>query len=104
MSVFVFAFFCFFINHRVKRYLGPVLLHFLKDAFSVRGVGAGSMGSYYYLMISEASSVARAHVAALGGNTLLMYRYKSKSNCKLFVCFTPCVFLPLCLTTPKVCR
>lgn len=59
---------------RVKRYLGPVLLHFLKDAFSVRGVVNGSMSSFYYLMISEASSVARAHVAALGGNALLFYR------------------------------
>ncbi len=59
----------------MKRYLGPVLLHFLKDAFSVRGVVNGSsMSSFYYLMISEASSVARAHVAALGGNALLFYR------------------------------
>jgi hypothetical protein len=32
------------------------------------------MGSYCYLMISEAGAVARAHVAALGGNALLCYR------------------------------
>lgn len=60
--------------YRVKRYLGPVLLHFLKDAFSVRGVVGGGMSSFYYLLMSEASAVARAHVAALGGNALLFYR------------------------------
>jgi len=121
---------------RLKRYLGPVLLHFLKDAFTGRGVVgessdmilhydegdddndddkdddddddddgraelsspipvhmschvistvpcgiyftyvySGSSGSFYYNMISEANAVARAHVAALGGNALLCYRY-----------------------------
>lgn len=58
----------------MKRYLGPVLLHFLKDAFTARGLAAGTVGSFYYLMISEAGAVARAHVAALGGNALLCYR------------------------------
>ena len=36
---------------------------------------AGNMGSFCYLMMSEASAVARAHVAALGGNALLCYRF-----------------------------
>jgi len=134
--------------NRLKRYLGPVLLHFLKDAFTVRGVVgessdlilhddegdddndddkddedddddddddgraelsspipvymschvmschvistvpcgiyftyvySGSSGSFYYNMISEANAVARAHVAALGGNALLCYRYPGGS-------------------------
>lgn len=87
--------------HRVKKYLGPILLHFLKDSFTMRGPtgtedstvrcflcfyfhtvrwqwrfsgGGGSMGSFYYLMISEANAVARAHVAALGGNALICYK------------------------------
>lgn len=124
---------------RLKRYLGPVLLHFLKDAFTGRGVVgessdmtlhndegddnkdedddgddgrggwraelscpipvhmschvistlrhllhilyaySGSSGSFYYNMISEANAVARAHVAALGGNALLCYRYPGGS-------------------------
>jgi hypothetical protein len=34
--------FCLFralpaVAHRVKKYLGPILLHFLKDSFAVRG-------------------------------------------------------------------
>jgi len=66
--------------------LGPVLLHFLKDAFSVRGgVVGGGMGSFYYLLMSEASAVARAHVAALGGNALLFYRLE------VLWCFQACV-------------
>lgn len=32
------------------------------------------MGSYHYVMLSEASAMARAHVAALGGNALLCYK------------------------------
>jgi hypothetical protein len=32
------------------------------------------MGSFYYLMLSEAGAMARAHVAALGGNALLCYK------------------------------
>lgn len=74
--------------YRVKRYLGPVLLHFLKDAFSVRGVVGvgGGMSSFYYLLMSEASAVARAHVAALGGNALLFYRLEFFMFCFLKVC------------------
>lgn len=57
---------------RVKRYLGPVQLHFIKDAWTVRG--EGQLGSFFFLLLSEVNAIARAHVAALGGNALLCHR------------------------------
>eukprot|EP01038_Epipyxis_sp_PR26KG_P009930 gene9930-13358_t len=57
---------------RVRRYLGPVQLHFIKDSWSIRGEGA--LGAFFYLFISEANAVARSQVAALGGNALLCHR------------------------------
>ncbi len=76
---------------RVKRYLGPIQLHFIKDSWSVRGEGealfavvqhvltdsytlTGMLGTFFYVFISEANAVARAQVAALGGNALLCHR------------------------------
>lgn len=59
-------------NSRVKRYLGPVQLHFIKDAWTVRGEGL--LSSFFFLFISEVNAVAQAHVAALGGNALLCHR------------------------------
>jgi hypothetical protein len=56
---------------RIKRYLGPVQLHFIKDAWTVRG--EGQLGSFFHLLLSEVNAVARAHVAALGGNALLCH-------------------------------
>lgn len=56
---------------RIKRYLGPVSLHFIKDSWSQRG--ESSLGSFAYLLLSEVNALARAHVAALGGNALLCY-------------------------------
>ena len=58
---------------RVKRYLGPVQLHFMKDSWSIRGEAGGSLESFYYRFISEVNASARAHVAALGGNALLCH-------------------------------
>lgn len=58
-------------NTRIRRYLGPLQLHFLKDSWSVRG--DGSLGSFVYSLLSEVNALARAHVAALGGNALLCY-------------------------------
>jgi hypothetical protein len=54
---------------RIKRYLGPVQLHFIKDSWGVRG--EGSLSSFLHLLLSEVNALARAHVAALGGNALL---------------------------------
>lgn len=57
---------------RVKRYLGPIQLHFIKDAWTVRS--EGMLGSFFYLLLSEVNAVARSQVAALGGNALLCHR------------------------------
>jgi hypothetical protein len=56
---------------KVKRYLGPVQLHFMKDSWSVRG--EATTESFYYRFVSEVNACARAHVAALGGNALLCH-------------------------------
>ena len=63
------VFFC----HSVKRYLGPVQLHFIKDSIGNRE-GSGSPDSFFASLIFEANSVAKAHVTALGGNALLCHR------------------------------
>ena len=57
----------------MKRYLGPVQLHFIKDFWAVRG--EGTLGSFFYLFMSEVNAAARTHVAALGGNALLCHRF-----------------------------
>eukprot|EP01039_Chlorochromonas_danica_P008191 gene8189-9036_t len=56
---------------RIKRHLGLIQLHFIKDSWSARG--EDSLGSYAHLVLSEVNALARAHVAALGGNALLCY-------------------------------
>jgi len=56
----------------IVKYLGPLQLHFIKDSWNVRGEGA--QAAFFYNFISEANAVARSHVAALGGNALLMHR------------------------------
>jgi hypothetical protein len=58
---------------RVKRYLGPIQLHFIKDAWTVRN--EGSLESYFYLLLSEVNTVTRSHVVSLGGNALLCHKY-----------------------------
>ncbi len=60
------------ILYRVKRYLGPIQLHFIKDAWTVRN--EASLGSFFYLLLSEVNAIARSHVASLGGNALLCYK------------------------------
>ena len=52
--------------------MGPVQLHFIKDAWTVRG--EGQLGSFFYLLLSEVNAIARAHVTSLGGNALLCHR------------------------------
>ena len=60
----------------VTKYLGPIHLHFVKDSEITRAVSKeeGSTEQYFFGFLSEASSVARAQVQALGGNALLGYQ------------------------------
>lgn len=37
-------------------------------------VEIGTLGSFFYLLLSEVNAAARTHVAALGGNALLCHR------------------------------
>lgn len=57
---------------RVRRYLGPVQLHFVRESLTVRG--EGSLESFFATFIAEVNASARAHVFALGGNALLGYQ------------------------------
>lgn len=76
-------------GYRVKRYLGPLQLHFIKESWAVRGEGTylsteiaygylylliGLLGTFLYVFLSEIDAAARAQVAALGGNALLCHR------------------------------
>lgn len=54
----------------VKRYLGPLQLHFVKDAWT----GRSDQSSDTYSFIEVASMNAMAHVSSLGGNALLCYK------------------------------
>ena len=63
---------------RVIRYLGPINLHFIKEAWAVRS--EGSLPSFYHVLISEANAAARAQVAALGGNALLCYKISPQES------------------------
>lgn len=56
----------------VKRYLGPLQLHFIKDAWT--GRGDQSMEAFTYSFIEVANMNAMAHVSSLGGNALLCYK------------------------------
>ena len=94
----------FLYGSRVVRYLGPIQLHFLKESWAVRGEGTkqrinffclfrstlifminiahiftrgitlGLLGSFFTTFLAEVNSLAKANVAALGGNALLCHR------------------------------
>jgi len=59
-------------GYSIKRYLGPVHLHFVKDSWTVRG--EGTLEPFFFVFISEAHACARAQVVALGGNALLCHK------------------------------
>ena len=63
---------------RVLRYLGPINLHFIKEAWAVRS--EGTIPSFYHIMLSEAQAAVRSQVAALGGNALLSYRISPQES------------------------
>lgn len=62
----------------IRQYLGPIQLHFIKEPGTGTGVGAvrgeEHLDSFFYGFFSEVNAIARAHVAALGGNALLCHR------------------------------
>lgn len=57
---------------RIVRYLGRVNLHFVRESWAVRQ--GGGLGTFFFVLLSEANAMARAHVAAMGGNAVVGYR------------------------------
>lgn len=55
------------------RYLGRLSLHFVKEAHIVHEVSTAGIGSFVNAFLMEIQAVARAHVAALGGNAIVGY-------------------------------
>ena len=56
----------------VEQTLGPLCLHFIKETWTLRE--EGGVCNFTHSFIAEAQALARAHVAARGGNAALMYR------------------------------
>ena len=56
----------------VEHGLGPLCLHFIKETWTLRE--EGGVCNFCHSFIAEAQALARAHVAARGGNAALMYR------------------------------
>ena len=57
---------------QVEHCLGPLCLHFIKETWTLRE--EGGVCNFTHSFIAEAQALARAHVAARGGNAALMYR------------------------------
>ena len=43
-------------------------------------VQGGGLGMFFQLFLTEANAICRAHVKALGGNALLMYRLTPRES------------------------
>ncbi|OZJ02721.1 hypothetical protein BZG36_05105 [Bifiguratus adelaidae] len=57
----------------IDRYLGRLSLHFVKEAHVTHDSFTGGIGSFANQFLMEVQSVARAHIAALGGNAIVGY-------------------------------
>jgi len=65
-------------NHTVVRYLGRINLHFIRESWAVRE--GGGLGQFFHLFLSEAKAIARAHVAALRGNSILNFQITPRES------------------------
>eukprot|EP00730_Choanoeca_flexa_P003927 TRINITY_DN11540_c0_g2_i1.p1 TRINITY_DN11540_c0_g2~~TRINITY_DN11540_c0_g2_i1.p1 ORF type:complete len:988 (+),score=238.05 TRINITY_DN11540_c0_g2_i1:79-3042(+) len=61
-------------GQRTKKHLGAVILYLIKETMSLRQ--AGGIGRFTQHFIREVLAVARAEVAARGGNALVGYRVR----------------------------
>jgi len=59
---------------RIKRYLGQINLHFIRESWSVKG--EGGIGAFYHETLMHAQAMCRAHIVAQGGNALTSFRLK----------------------------
>jgi hypothetical protein len=57
----------------VRRYLGPIHLHFVKDSESSNNRDPATLEQFFFVFLSEACAVVRSQVTALGGNALLCH-------------------------------
>ena len=57
---------------QVESSLGQLCLHSIKETWTLRE--EGGVTNFCHSFIAEAQALARAHVAARGGNAALMYR------------------------------
>ena len=60
-------------GHRIRRYLGIVSLHFIKESWVVRNRSQEKLGAFFHEFLLEVNSMVRAHAAALGANALVCY-------------------------------
>ncbi len=65
---------------QISRYLGIVVLHFIKECNVRRGNQERYEASFFHLFTLEVNAVVRAHVASLGGNAMLCYSLKSQES------------------------
>ncbi|ORX88915.1 hypothetical protein K493DRAFT_384143 [Basidiobolus meristosporus CBS 931.73] len=61
-------------NTTVERYLGKISLHFVKEAHVVYDTVTGGKAAFVHTFMTEVQALARAHVAALGGNAIVALR------------------------------
>ena len=60
-------------GYRIRRYLGIVSLHFIKESWEMRNRSQEKLGAFFNVFLLEVNSMVRAHTAALGANALVCY-------------------------------